>query len=49
MGRVMVRVPMMRVPEGLRLTMVPEMVMSGPPAERVVWSMEKEEGEGVNV
>ena len=49
MGRAMVRVPMTRVPEGSRLTRVPEMVMPGPPAERVVPAIEMADGLTVKV
>lgn len=41
--------PMIRVPEGSRLMVVPFMVAGGPPAEIIVLAMGKAEGFGVNV
>ena len=41
--------PMIKVPDGLRLTMVPSIVAAGPSAEIVVPAMENVEGFGVNI
>ena len=49
LGRTMVLVPMIKCPEGPRLTGVPEIVSSGPPAERMVEAMENAEGLAVMV
>ena len=40
LGRIVVLVPMTRLPEGLKLTDVPNIVAPGPPAERVVPAIE---------
>lgn len=41
-------VPMTSLPEGPKLTNVPEIVTPGPPAERVVPATENADGFGVN-
>ena len=47
LGRIVVLVPMTRLPEGPKLTDVPNVVTPGPPAERVVPAIENAIGCGV--
>ena len=47
--RLIVLLPMFRIPEGFRLMLVPEMVMPGLPGERVVLAILKPEGFAMKV